>query len=64
MEVLKKETLKQSLGDNKENVAVKEDHRKKIKLPKEEEIKQVKLKSIEKDVVNKVFKMLWDLGKL
>jgi hypothetical protein len=60
MEVTKKENIK----PNDQNQSEKEDHRKKLKLTKEEEIKQVKLKSIEKDVVSKVYSMLTALGKL
>jgi hypothetical protein len=59
MEVPKKENIKPE-----GNIPEKEDHRKKLKLTKEEEIKQVKLKSIERDVVNKVFSMMTGLGKL
>jgi hypothetical protein len=40
----------------------KESFQKKPKLTKEEEIKQVKLKSIEKECLDKVFRTLCDLG--
>jgi hypothetical protein len=50
--------------NKQDQAAPKEDHRKKIKLTKEEEVKQVKIKSIEKDAVSKTFNMLKSLGKL
>ena len=54
-------------SDQKENKKpetkqVKENFQKKPKLTKEEEIKQVKLKSIEKECLDKVFKTLCELG--
>jgi hypothetical protein len=58
---VKKENIKP--GEQPKD-AQKEDHRKKLKLTKEEEVKQVKLKSIERDVVTKVFGILTGLGKL
>jgi hypothetical protein len=63
MEVAKKENIKPAGEGQKVTQQPKEDFRKKLKLPMDEEIKLVKLKPMEKDVVNRVFKTLWDLGK-